>query len=357
MVKGEPLAQNDLSGRAVAIGVGLGDVAEETLRFYRQIGVEAVRIPTRYVTRVRASSLVPPAQRGPRGAQPEAWDEAELLRIIERVESFGLAPAVVGLPLSGDILMGGPNRNADIDKVLACIRVAGRVGIGVATYSFTALRASEGYGLLRDRGRGGSSLRDFRHDRISGLPPLEGVGRHSMEEMLERLAYFLLATVPVAEEAGVRLAGHPNDPPVPEYRGVAQPLSDLKGLRRLIGLVDSPSNCIFLDTGVITELGEDAVEAIHYFGERDRIATVHFRNVRVEEPRYQYVETFIDEGDCDMMACMMALHQVGYRGMVDPDHTPGITADAPQRRIGWAFAIGHMLALRSEAARRVGSAT
>ena len=357
MANNVALAQRDLSRHAVAIGVGLPNVAEETLRFYRQIGVEAASIPTRYVTRVRRRRLVPPTQHGPRGSQPEPWDEAEIERITARVETFGLVPLGVNLPLSGSILMGRPGRDADIEKVSACVRTAGRVGIGVATYSFTALRASEGYSLRRGRGRGGSSLRDFCYDRIGHLPPLEGVGRHSMGEMWEHLAYFLQTVVPVAEEAGVRLAAHPNDPPVPEYRGVAQPLGDLEGLRRLIDLVDSSSNCLFLDTGVITELGEDAVQAIHWFGERNRIATVHFRNVHVEVPRYEYVETFIDEGDCDMMACMTALQKVGYRGMVDPDHTPGITADTPERRIGWAFAIGHMIALRNAAETEVEGST
>jgi mannonate dehydratase len=98
---------------------------------------------------------------------------------------------------------------------------------------------------------------------------------------------------------------------------------------------------------VTTELGEDVVEAIRYFGERDRIGTVHFRNVRVEVPRYKYVETFQDEGDCDMFACMKAFHEVGYKGMLDPDHTPGITGETPDTRIGWAFAIGQMIAMRN----------
>ena len=341
----------EASSRGIKIGKGLSDVSEGTLRFYKQIGVEIVGMPTRYVENIRRRPLVPPAQMGPHGSQPPPWDEAELWRIKERIESFGLTPSQIGLPLSGNILMGKPGRDTDIETVMASLRAAGRVGLRVVTYSFSALRASEGYAARRGGGRGQADLRDFDYDRIRDLPPLDGVGCHSLEAMWEHLAYFIRAVVPVAEVAGIRLAAHPNDPPVPEFRGVAQPLGDLEGWIRLTELVDSPSNCLFFDTGVTTELGEDAVEAIHTFGQRDRIATVHFRNVRVELPRYKYVETFLDEGDCDMMACMRALHDVGYDGMLDPDHTPGIADDTVDTRIGWAFAIGQMIALRNAVER------
>jgi mannonate dehydratase len=167
--------------------------------------------------------------------------------------------------------------------------------------------------------------------------------------MWDRLEFFLRAIVPVAERSGLRLALHPNDPPIPVYRGVAQPLWNLAAMKRLIDVVDSPANSIFFDTGVTTEYGEDAVEAIRYFGMRDRIGTVHFRNVRVHVPYYQYTETFLDEGDCDIVACMRAFAEVGYTGGIDPDHTPGIIGDGEQSSIGWAYAIGQLRALRAAA--------
>lgn len=338
----------------IRIGKELGDISDETLRFYKQIGVEEVGMPTRYITQTGAAPttrpLVPAADTGTRGSQAAVWDEAELVRIKERIESFALKPSMTYLGLSWNILLGRHGRDDDLEKVKASIEIAGRVGLRVLAYVFSALRASEGYGARYGEGRGGADYRDFDYDRIKDLPPLESVGRHSLEEMWERLTYFLEEVIPVAESAGVRLAAHPNDPPVPEYRGVAQPLGDLEGMKRLIRVVDSPSNCIYLDTGVTTEMGEDAVETIRYFGELDRIGMVHFRNVRVEVPRYKYVETFQDEGDCDMFACMKAFHEVGYKGMLEPDHTPGITGDTPDTRIGWAFAIGQMIAMRNAVA-------
>ena len=334
----------------VKISMRLSDLSTERLNFYRQIGVEAVNMPTHYTMQSVARPLaphVPPTQKGPRGPIGAPWDEGELVRIRDRIHAFNLVPATMGLRLSGNILMGKAGRDEDLEQVRDDIRVAGRVGIGVLTHSFTALRASEGYASRQGSGRGTADLRDFDYERIRNLPPLDDVGRHSLEEMWERLAYFLHVVVPVAEESGVRLAAHPNDPPVPEYRGVAQPLNDFASFKRLIEIVDSPANSVFFDTGVSTEWGEDAVEVIRYFGSRGRIGTVHFRNVRVDVPRYNYLETFIDEGECDMRSCMQTFKEVGYSGSVDPDHTPKISGDTVDTRLGWTYAVAYIRALRS----------
>ncbi len=336
------------------IGKELGDVAATTLRFFRQIGVEVVGIPTRWNvtpgTRPTTRPLVPETQRGPVGAQPPAWNEDELRRIIHQIEAAGLQPVQANLPLSGNILMGRDGAAADLAIVKQNIRLAGKLGLQTLTYNFTALRASEGYGARLGQGRGGADLRDFDHDRIAALPPLPAVGEQSMDAMWERIDHFLRAAIPVAEAAAVRLAVHPNDPPIPTYRGVAQPLGTLAGLKQLVALVDSPANCLFFDTGVTTEMGEDAAAAIDYFGQRGRIGAVHFRNVRVDTPYYRYLETFQDEGECDMVACMAALHRTGYHGLIEPDHTPGIEGDTADTRIGWAFAVGQMIALRKATA-------
>ena len=325
------------------------DLSQERLKFYRQIGVEEVTMPSEYSTETVSRAVrpfVPPTQRQAAGAQPEPWSETELRRIQERVRAFYLLPTTMGLSLSGNILMGQPRQDRDIERVKEDIRVAGHVGIKVLVYAFTALRASEGYGACMGEGRGSANLRDFDYDRIRDLPPLSDVGQYSLEQMWSHLAFFLHEVIPVAEEAGVRLAAHPSDPPVPEYRGVAQPLVNLAEMKQLIEIVDSPANTIFFDTGVATEWGEDVIEAIHYFGRRNRIGMVHFRNVRVQIPCYKYIETFIDDGDCDMLAAMSALKSVGYKGGLDPDHTPSIISDTVDTRMGWAFAIGHIRALR-----------
>ena len=335
----------------IKIGKILADVSETTLQFFRQMGVEAVNMPTQWNEDAGAGRamrpLVPPARTGPPSNQIRKWDEEELRRIRARIEAFDLVPSEARLGITGNILLGLDGRDDDLDVLRTNIEIAGRVGIGVLTYSFTALRASEGYGAIMGGGRGGSNLRDFDYDRIKDLPPYDSVGSHSNDVMWDRLTYFLKAVIPTAENAGVKLAVHPNDPPVPVYRGVAQPLGDMDGMKRLIEVVDSPSNCLYFDTGVTTEKGADAAEMIRYFGYRNRIAAVHFRNVRVEVPRFKYVEVFHDEGDCGMFACMKAFHEVGYEGLIDPDHTPGVVGDTADSRMGWAFAIGQIVALRN----------
>jgi len=336
----------------VGINMPLIDLSEQRLRFYRQIGVEEVTLPSEYsINRLSRAvrPFVPPAQTRAVGPQPEPWNESELRRIQERVRVFDLLPTTMALRLSGNILMGRPGRDEDIECVKEDIRVAGRVGVRVLVYTFTALRASEGYGACVSEGRGSANLRDFDYDRIHDLAPLSDVGRHSLEQMWENLECFLHQVIPVAEEAAVRLAVHPTDPPVPDYRGVAQPLSNFAEMKQLIKVIDSPANTIFFDTGVATEWGEDVVEVIDYFGKRDRIGMVHFRNVQVQTPPYKYLETFIDDGDCDMLAAMRGLKSVGYSGGLDPDHTPSIISDTIDTRMGWAFAVGHIRALRNAA--------
>jgi mannonate dehydratase len=334
-------------GRTLKIAQGLNDVAEEALRLYRQLGIEYVTMPASYNTVFTRRPLSPPVAKAPGPGRFRAWDTATLARVKQRIEAAGLKPELIHIGGFHRLLLGRPGWEEDIEVIKQSVRAAGEAGIAVVEYSFIPLRASEGY--YRATGRGGSGLRAFDYDRVQHLAPLEGVGRHSHEETWERLTRFLTAVVPEAEKAGVRLACHPNDPPVAEFRGVAQPVSSLADLKRLISVVDSPSNGITLDTGVTTEMGENAVEAIRYFGQRDRINHVHFRNVRVQVPKHKYSETFHDEGECDMPACMKAFREVGYARLIIPDHTPEITGDTTASAIGWAWALGYMRALEQAA--------
>ena len=152
-------------------------------------------------------------------------------------------------------------------------------------------------GYYEEIGRAGAGLTAFDYDRVKDLPPLPAEGAHSLDEMWSNITYFLKAVVPVAEESGVRLALHPNDPPAPLSRGSGQIMGTVEGWKRLIDIVPSPSNGITFDCGVTREMGQDPVEVCHYFGSRDRINHVHFRNVRVRKPYEKYTEVFLDEGD------------------------------------------------------------
>ena len=347
--RGKALEPQPATSR-LKIAQGLSDLADETIEFLKQLGIEYVLMPARLSTQVTKRPLVPPTDKGPQtGEILQPWTAAGLAEIKNHLESRGLKAEAIHLGRFNHILLGVDSSEVEIESVKRSIRAAGEAAIPVVEYNFTLLRGSEGY--ARARGRGGAGLRDFDYDRIRNLPSLINVRRHGRQQMWERLAGFLEAVVPVAEEAGVRLALHPNDPPVPEYRRVAQPVRSLDDLKRVIELVDSPSNGITLDTGVVTEMGEDAVSAIRYFGSRDRINHLHFRNVRVQVPYYRYVEVFHDEGDCDMLGCLKALREANYSRLIIPDHTPQISRDSVGSEKGWALALGYIKGLAAAAVR------
>jgi len=335
-------------GPTLKLGKGLRDLSDETLDFFKMLGIEHVVMPSRYSIDVSRRGLVPTSDGGPQDDRPlQPWDEDELARIKDRIVEKGLTPMMIHLGRMYAVMHGRSNADEEIEAVKQNIRIVGRLGIPVVEYNFTPLRASEGYG--RTTGRGGTGLRNYDHERTQGNPPLQNVGEHTREEMWLRLEFFLKQVIPVAEDAGVRLALHPNDPPIPIFRGAAQPVRTIADQKRLIETFDSPSNGITLDTGVTTEMGEDAAEAIRYFGSRDRINHVHFRNVRVDVPYYKYLEVMHDEGDCDMLGCMKAFAEVGYKHLIIPDHTPEFSDDTVGSQMGWAFAIGYLHALRHAA--------
>ncbi len=159
--------------------------------------------------------------------------------------------------------------------------------------------------------------------------------------MWSNITYFLKAVVPVAEQSGVRLSLHPNDPPAPLSRGSEQIMGTLAGWKKLINIVPSPANGITFDCGVTKEIGEDPVEVCRYFGSRDRISHVHFRNVRVQKPSENYAEVWLDEGEVNMFAVIKELVRVRYPRWVYPaastrprcgSRTPGLQFVLSRRR-------------------------
>ncbi len=259
------------------------------------------------------------------GGPPIPWQEADLRARMERLKAAGLTLCnlmIAGFP---DTLYGKPGRDEEIDKVRQSIRAAGKVGLPVVEYNFYAHRIVEGY--YEETGGAGAGLTAFDYDKVKDLPPLPNEGAHSLEEMWSNITYFLKAVVPVAEESNVRLALHPNDPPAPLSRGSKQIMGTVAGWKRLIDIVPKPANGITFDCGVTREMGEDPVEVCRYFGSRDRINHVHFRNVRVRKPYEKYTEVFLDEGQVDMFAVMKELVRQKYPRAVYPEHPRALDAD------------------------------
>jgi mannonate dehydratase len=289
----------------LCLGVG-ANADDKEMRRIRQIGVDHV---------LMGGAAIP-------------WKEAELRSRVDRLKAAGMTIAnlmIAGFPKT---LYGRAGRDEEIDAVIASIRAAGRAGIPVVEYNFYSHRLTEGY--YEELGRAGAGMTAYGYDRARDLPPLPDVGLHTVDEMWANVTYFLKAVVPAAEAAGVRLALHPSDPPVPLSRGSGQIMATLAGWKRLVEIVPSPANGITYDCGVTRELGEDPVEVCRWFGERDRINHVHYRNVRVRRPSVDYTEVFPDEGQVDLFAVMRELVRQKYPRALYPEHPRALDADREQ---------------------------
>lgn len=259
------------------------------------------------------------------GGGPIPWKEEKLRATLDRFQEEGLN--VINMMIGGfpDTIYGREGRDMEIEKVRKSILAAGAAGLPVVEYNFYAHRLMEGY--YEAEGRGGAGYTAFDYEPVKDLPPDPDVGIHHSEELWENLTYFLEAVIPVAAEAGVRMALHPNDPPIPVSHGSDQIMATLRDWKRLIGVVDSPSNGITFDPGVTREMGEDPVSVCQYFASRDRINHAHYRNVLVEEPFVKYTEVFPDEGLVDMFNVMRELVSYGYNLGIYPEHPRALDYD------------------------------
>jgi len=266
---------------------------------------------------------------------PLPWQEANIRAAIERAKKAGLTLYNAMINIPADVIYGRPGRDAGIENVIKSIQAAGAAGLPVAEYNWYAHRAMEGY--FEETGRAGLGHTGFDYERLveeggkkipfKDLPPLPNVGAWTLDQMWANITYFLKAVIPAAEKAGVRLALHPNDPPAPISRGSQQIMGTVAGWKKLISIVDSPSNGITFDPGVTREMGEDPVEVCRYFASRDRINHAHYRNVRVIKPYERYTEVAPDEGQVDMFGVMLELVRNKYNRTIYPEHPRGLDYD------------------------------
>jgi mannonate dehydratase len=290
------------------------------------------------------------------------WTVDALTRLRRHVESFGIRLECVPLPMSSgdilhaehpEILLGRePERERAIEGIRIMIRHCGKAGIPMVKYNLTFI------GVVRSPqtiGRGGAKLSTFRHAELKPQPEFPGVGRVTEEIYWDRIGYFLKKVVPVAEEAGVRLACHPQDPGFPRgtgWRGVETVLGSPEGLRRFVETCASPNHGLNFCQGTISEMlrkpNEEIHDIIRDFGRRRKIFMVHFRNIRGGWLDFQ--ETFPDDGDVDMMRALRAYREIGFDGMVMPDHVPEVAGD-PTRQKSFAFCFGYIQALLEQLRR------
>lgn len=253
------------------------------------------------------------------------WDEADVRARIDRFKAGGLT--LYNMMISGfdDVIWGKPTADAQIADVIMSIRAAGKAGLPVIEYNFYANRLMEGY--KEETGRAGAGYTAYDYALSKNLPPKDGVGTHTRADQLKRAEHFLRAIVPEAEKANVRLALHPNDPPVPLSRGSEQIMATFDHWKQYLDLVKSPFNGMTFDCGVTREMGEDPVAVCRYLGERDCINHVHFRNVVVRTPYVDYTEVFLDDGQVDLFGVMKELVRQKYTRLVYPEHPRALDYD------------------------------
>ncbi len=335
----QPVQGRQPAPRKALMKVGTqNDSSDEALRVLAALGVNNI------------CSTLPSAK------FDEQWSVESLTKLRERVESFGVKLDMIPLPLSSsyitkaenpNIMLGkSPERDREIDNICQMIRNTARAGIPAVKYNQSIL------GVVRTEstpGRGGATYSTFSYDKAKQEPPLTEAGPVSDDVYWERITYFLERVVPVAEENKVRIACHPHDPGMPHdkgYRGVHTVLGSVAGLKRFIEIKPSKYHGLNFCQGTVSEMlrkpGEEIFDVIRYFGSRGKIFNVHFRNIRGGFLNFQ--ETFIDDGDVDMLKAMRVYKEVGYDGMMMPDHVPKIVGD-PRGQQAFAYTFGYIKAL------------
>ena len=350
----------------VGLGLYRESLTDQNFRFAVQAGAtHIVAHLTNYF-----SGSTPTLGRGEEGTgwgdcrADTLWTYEEMSRLVSRLDQHGLKLAALenfSPRFWSDILLDGPNRAEQIDGLKRLVKDAGRAGVPCIGYNFSIAGV---WGWRRGPfSRGGAVSVGFDASTVNLEEPLpDGVVwnmryrdpvagakpvRVTNEQIWDRLARFLTELAPVAEEAGVRLAAHPDDPPVDELRGSARLVNQQDKYARLLDIVDSPANSAELCLGSLQEMpGGDIYKTVREIARRDRIGYIHFRNVRGAVPKY--VETFIDDGDIDIVEIVRILRDEGYNGVLIPDHTPELDCAAPWHA-GMAYALGYMRALTAAA--------
>jgi mannonate dehydratase len=302
---------------------------DENWHLARQMGIDA------------AVSIGPPRSDLPLS------DYMTLARLKKQYEDFGFDLMVIeGWVPMDNIKRGTPEGEAELEQVCQIVRNMGALGIGVLCYSwmahFTWLRTS-----MTERGRGGALVSSYDHRLTENAPESQGPLRITEEKLWQTLEHFLKRVVPVAEKAGVKLAIHPDDPPLSPVLGVGRIMRSVEAFERCAALVPSEANGFTFCQANFVAMGAPMPETIHRLGKDGLIHFVHFRDIKGDARHI--VETFHDEGQTDMLACMKAYRDIGFKGPMRCDHAPNMYGD-PNDHPGYEargrlFALGYMKGL------------
>ena len=276
------------------------------------------------------------------------WDYAALAIYKEMIEEEGLTlTAIEDNPPMDRLRYGAAGAEEEFEQVCKFIENLGRLGVSLWCYNWAAalgwIRTSSSL-----RGRGGAIVTGYNHEIMEASPP-PLMGPVSGDTLWATLERFIHRIVPIAETAGVKLAMHPDDPPmIPQIRGIDRIMNTVEAFDRLLSFSPSAVNGITLCQGNFTLMTDDLPSVIRELGQTGRVYFVHFRDV-AGTPQ-QFVETFIDNGHTDMVACMRAYRDIHFDGIMRTDHTPTLAGDdaevAGYSMLGRLHALGYMTGVR-----------
>ncbi|HVB96220.1 MAG TPA: mannonate dehydratase [Chloroflexota bacterium] len=322
------------------IGEQLSDVSDHKLAWVAQLGVEHIAVQSLEDTGIEN--------------EDGTWNAQAIKDLTKRLANFGITMDVLALNLPSSymtrqrfpgIMRGLPSRDAEIEIIKQNVRAAGDAGVPCLKYNLNLLGVPR---TGRAPGRGGAMYSEFVYEKWPDHSLTEA-GPMSDETVWENITYFLERVIPVAEAADVRMACHPHDPAVPRdtgLRGVHCVLGSVEGLKKFISIAPSKVHGLNFCQGTVAEMckkpATEVMEAIRYFGSRDKIFMVHFRNIK--GGFLDFVEVYPDNGDVDMFQAMRLYHNLGYNGMFLPDHVPQSSADSDNER-QHSFCLGYIRAL------------
>ena len=290
------------------------------------------------------------------GDPDKLWTFEELAALRQEINAAGLElEAIENFDPAHwhDVLLDGPKKEQQLENVKTIVRHLGRAGIPIMGYNFSiagvagrvkgnfARGAAEAVGMAGpfDKPLPNGMVWNMVYDRHA---PPGNAPTATPEQLWQRLKDCLDAVIPVAEEAGVTLAAHPDDPPLPTVRGQPRLVHQPHLYQKLIDLKPSPRNALEFCVGTLAEMTEGNIyDVVDHYSRQGKLGYVHLRNVRDKVPHYK--ETFIDDGAVDVLRVLRILKQNGFNGVVIPDHAPQMACAAPWHA-GMAYALGFLKA-------------
>jgi mannonate dehydratase len=311
--------------------VGLGqfnELTDEMCQFIKQIGCDDFLMNTPNL----------PTEGG-------IWQSGDLAALKARADAHELrlmALENVPVPFYVDIMLGREGREQQMTNMVTTVRNMGKVGIPILGYHWMPAKVWRSQPPEELRG-GALATRFNGAEHVDA--PLAFDRDYTAEELWDNYCWYLDRILPEAEKACVRLALHPDDPPVPTLGGVARIFGSFEGFKRAMDKYDSPFHGLDFCMGCWSEMGghENVMKGFDYFVPAGKVVYIHFRDVKGTADCFH--ECFIDDGQVDTFAVVQRLHELGFDGFMIPDHVPGTVGDSPWHHRGRAHCVGFMQAL------------